>query len=98
MNTPVHTPFTHMHTPTAIEPTAMYTRSDLVRIYGRTMADRVCKVSRKVCKGRYMGFQVLEAIRLLSDEYEREFQTARIKAAGKVRGFSNGLCEGRAPW
>jgi len=84
--------------PTAIEPNAMYARSDLVAMYGARMADRICKTSRKVGRGRYMGFHVLEAINTLTDEYELRFQSERSKAAGKTKGLQNGFQEGRAPW
>lgn len=76
----------------------MYTRKDLVAMYGPRMSDRICKISGKVARGRYMGYQVLEAINVLAEEYGRKNQLERAREAGKVKGFGDGICEGRAAW
>jgi len=83
---------------TPIHPTAIYTRPELRLILGRNLADDVCKRSRKIRRGKYLGRHILETLDAISTP--SEFATNSLVTPFTIprKGQQNGDQAGREKW
>jgi len=76
----------------------MYTRRDLVGMYGPRMAGRIAGRARKLVRGRYMGWMVLQAIDAISQEKDFDPGAGNGATSKKIESTFNGIRESRPAW